>query len=92
MPGLAVEHLLVTDAYVIAQTSERALTVIRADGEQLGQLVTSSEIRAVAAAPTANLLLAANAQRAIEAWQLPEIEPGRRLGTVDRRRHHDVVA
>lgn len=75
VPGLAVERLLVTDAYVIAQTSERALTVIRADGEQLGQLVTSSEIRAVAAAPAANLLLAANAERAIEAWQLPEIEP-----------------
>ncbi len=75
VPGLAVERLLVTDAYVIAQTSERALTVIRADGMQLGQLVTSSEIRAVAAAPAANLLLAANAERAIEAWQLPEVEP-----------------
>ena len=75
VPGLAVQRLLVTDAYVIAQTSERALTVIRTDGAQLGQLVTSSEIRAVAAAPAANLLLTANAERAIEAWQLPEIEP-----------------
>ena len=75
IPGLAVERLLVTDAYVIAQTSERALAVIRADGAQLGQLVTSSEIRAVAAAPAANLLLTANAERAIEAWQLPEVEP-----------------
>ncbi len=75
IPGLVVERLLVTDAYVIAQTSERALAVIRADGAQLGQLVTSSEIRAVAAAPAANLLLTANAERAIEAWQLPEIEP-----------------
>ena len=75
VPGLAVERLLVTDAYVIAQTSERALTVIRADGAQLGELVTSSEIRAVATAPAANLLLTANAERAIEAWQLPEVEP-----------------
>lgn len=75
VPGLSVERLLVTNDYVIAQTSERALAVIRADGTQLGQLVTSSEIRAVAAAPAANLLLAANAERAIEAWQLPAIEP-----------------
>ncbi|MCY3749665.1 MAG: PQQ-binding-like beta-propeller repeat protein [Chloroflexi bacterium] len=75
VPGLAVERLLVTDAYVIAQTSERALAVFRADGTQLGQLVTSSEIRAAAAAPAANLLLTANAQRAIEAWQLPDVEP-----------------
>ena len=75
IPGLAVERLLVTDAYVIAQTSERVLAVIRADGTRLGQLVTASEIRAVTAAPGANLLLTANAERAIEAWQLPEIEP-----------------
>ncbi len=75
VPGLAVDRLLVTDAYVIAQTSERALTVIRADGTQLGQLVTSSEIRTVAAAPGANLLLTANAERTIEAWQLPDVEP-----------------
>lgn len=75
VPGLAVERLLVTNDYVIAQTSERTLVVIRSDGAQLGQLVTSSEIRAVAAAPAANLLLTANAERAIESWQLPEIEP-----------------
>lgn len=75
IPGLAVERLLVTDAYVIAQTSERALAVLRADGTRLGQLVTSSEIRAVTAAPGANLLLTANAERTIEAWQLPEVEP-----------------
>ncbi len=75
VPGLAVERLLVTNDYVIAQTSERTLVVIRSDGTQLGQLVTSSEIRAVAAAPAANLLLTANAERAIESWQLPEIEP-----------------
>ena len=75
IPGLAVERLLATNDYVIAQTSERALVVVRSDGTQLGQLVTSSEIRAVAAAPVANLLLTANAERAIEAWQLPEIEP-----------------
>ena len=75
VPGLTVERLLVTNSYVIAQTSERALVVIRPDGTKLGQLVTSSEIRAVAAAPAANLLLTANAERAIEAWQLPEIEP-----------------
>lgn len=75
VPGLAVERLLVTDAYVISQTSERTFAVHRADGSHLGQLVTSSDIRAVAAAPAANLLLTANAERAIEAWQLPEVEP-----------------
>ena len=75
VPGLTVDRLLVTNSYVIAQVSERALVVIRSDGTQLGQLVTSSEIRAVAAAPAADLLLTANAERAIEAWQLPEIEP-----------------
>ena len=75
LPGLAVERLLVTNDYVIAQTSERALVVVRPDGTRLGQLVTSSEIRAVAVAPAANLLLTANAERAIEAWQLPRIEP-----------------
>ena len=75
VPGLAVERLLVTDAYVISQTSERTFAVHRADGSHLGQLVTSSDIRAVAAAPAANLLLTANAERAIEAWQLPDVEP-----------------
>ena len=75
VPGLAVERLLVTNDYVIAQTSERALTVVRTDGTQLGQLLTSSEIRAIAAAPAANLLLTANSERAIEAWRLPQIEP-----------------
>jgi DNA-binding beta-propeller fold protein YncE len=75
IPGLPVENLLVTDGYVVAQTSERTFSVLRADGSQLGQLVTSSEIRAVAAAPAANLLFTANAERAVEAWQLPEIEP-----------------
>jgi len=75
VPGLAVERLLVTDAYVVSQTSERTFAVHRADGSHLGQLVTSSDIRAVAAAPAANLLLTANAERAIEAWQLPEVEP-----------------
>ena len=75
LPGLAVERLLVTNDYVIAQASERTLRVIRADGTVLGQLVTSSDIRTVAAAPGANLLLTANAERAIEAWQLPKVEP-----------------
>lgn len=75
IPGLATERLLVTNDYVIAQTSERVVRVIRADGTVLGQLVTSAEIRAIAAAPAANLLLTANAERAIEAWQLPEVEP-----------------
>lgn len=75
VPGLAVERLLVTDAYVISQTSQRTFAVHRTDGSHLGQLVTSSDIRAVAAAPAANLLLTANAERAIEAWHLPEVEP-----------------
>ena len=75
IPGLAVERLLATNDFVIAQTSERTLVVVRSDGTRLGQLVTSSEIRAVAAAPAANLLLTANAERTIEAWQLPEVEP-----------------
>ena len=75
IPGLPVERLLVTNDYVIAQASERTFSVIRADGTALGQLVTSSEIRAVAAAPAANLLLTASAERAIEAWQLPKVEP-----------------
>ena len=75
IPGLTVERLLVTKDYVIAQASERTFSVIRSDGTPLGQLVTSSEIRAVTAAPAANLLFTANAERAIEAWQLPKIEP-----------------
>lgn len=75
IPGLAVERLLVTNDFVIVQTSERTLSVIRSDGSALGQVVTSSEIRAAAVAPSANLLLTANAERAIEAWQLPDIEP-----------------
>ena len=75
IPGLIVERLLVTNGYVVAQSSERTFRVIRADGTMLGQLVTSSEVRAVAAAPAANLLLTANAERAIEAWQLPQVDP-----------------
>lgn len=75
IPGLAAERLLVTNDYVIAQASERTFNVIRADGVALGQLVTSSEVRAAAAAPGANLLLTANAERAIEAWRLPDVEP-----------------
>lgn len=75
VPGLSVERLLVTNDYVIVQTSERTFRVVRVDGSTLGQVVTSSEIRASAAAPSANLLLTANAERAIEAWRLPETEP-----------------
>ena len=75
IPGLPVERLLVTNDYVIAQVSERTFNVIHADGTPLGQLIASSEIRAAAAAPAANLLVAANAERAIEAWRLPEAPP-----------------
>ncbi len=74
-PGLTGTVLLVTDNYVALQTAERTFMVLRSDGSPLGQLVTASPVRAAVAAPAADTLLTASADRAIEAWRLPEAAP-----------------
>ena len=73
IPGLVADRLLVTNNYIIVQTNERTFRVFRSDGTHLGQVITSSVIRAASTAQAENLLLAATADKSVEAWRLPNI-------------------
>ena len=67
------QELAVTKDYVIAQTDELTFQVFRSDGSRLGKLSMSSPIKAFTLSRTNNLLITANRDRTIEAWQLPAI-------------------
>lgn len=73
IPGLVADRLLVTNNYIIVQTNERTFRVFRSDGTHLGQVITSSVIRAASTAQAKNLLLAATADKSVEAWRLPNV-------------------
>ena len=68
---VAPRSLMVSADFVCGLSSDTSISVIRTDGEYLGEATTLASIRAAALAPATNLLVAASAERYVLAWQLP---------------------
>lgn len=68
---VAPRSLLVSSNFVCALSSDTSISVIRANGEYVGEATTLASIRAAALVPETDLLVAASAERYVLAWQLP---------------------
>ena len=75
VPGLQARQVLPTRDYAAAAIDDLTVTIIRSDGSLLGDATTPSAIRGLAVAPERNLLIVLSADRSLQAWQLPEVQP-----------------
>jgi len=72
-PRVRARAVYPMDDYVAALVDDMTITIIRSDGAVLGDATTLAAIRGVAVAPGLNRLFAVNAERQLQAWQLPPV-------------------
>ncbi|MCY3800642.1 MAG: hypothetical protein OXG46_03605 [Chloroflexi bacterium] len=68
---VAPRSLTASDNFVCGLSSDTSVSVLRTNGEYVGEATTLTSIRAVALAPETDILAIASAERNVLAWQLP---------------------
>ena len=68
---VAPRSLTASDNFVCGLSSDTSVSVLRTNGEYVGEATTLTSIRAVALAPETDVLAVASAERNVLAWQLP---------------------
>ncbi len=68
---VAPRSLTASDNFVCGLSSDTSVSVLRTNGEYVGEATTLTSIRAVALAPETDVLAIASAERNVLAWQLP---------------------
>ena len=69
--AVAPRSLAVSNNFVCGISSDTSVSVIRTNGEYVGEATTLTSIRAIAVAAATDILAIASADRNVLAWQLP---------------------
>ena len=68
---VAPRSLVTSKSFVCGISSDTSVSVLRTNGEYVGEATTLTSIRSIALAPETDVLAIASAERNILAWQLP---------------------
>ncbi len=69
--GVAPRSLVASKSFVCGISSDTSVSVLRTNGEYVGEATTLTSIRAIALSPETDVLVIASAERNVLAWQLP---------------------
>ena len=69
--GVAPRSLVASKSFLCGISSDTSVSVLRTNGEYVGEATTLTSIRAIALAPETDVLAIASAERNVLAWQLP---------------------
>lgn len=69
--SVRMRDLQVSDTYICGSSSDTSVSVVRTNGDYLGDATTLSSLRGYTLSRKSNILVAVSAERNVLAWQLP---------------------